>query len=293
MFGGVNTAIVTPFRDGEIDWATYEALVERQLEAGISGIVPCGTTGESSTLTDEEKLALIDRTVRQVAGRAVVIGGVGTNDTAQSVRLTRAARELGADAGLVITPYYNKPTQAGLYAHFAAIARSAPDFPLVLYNVPGRTGVNLAVETTDRLADLPEVVAIKDATADLVGAAELVATCGDRLVLLSGDDATAFPVWCVGGHGVISVTSNLAPKRMVALWSAFSRGDIAAARALHSALFPLFRALFIEANPVPVKAAIQWYTGLPTAEVRLPLTPLEEASVEALRGVCTRLGIGS
>ena len=293
MLGGVNTAIITPFCDGAIDWATYEALVERQLEAGVSGIVPCGTTGESSTLSDEEKLALIDRTVRQVAGRAAVIGGVGTNDTAQSVRLTRAARELGADAGLVITPYYNKPTQAGLYAHFAAIAKGAPGFPLVLYNVPGRTGVNLAVATADRLADLPEVVALKDATADLGGAAELVATCGDRLALLSGDDATAFPLWCVGGRGVISVTSNLAPKRMVALWSAFSRGDVAAARALHSALFPLFRALFIEANPVPVKAAIEWHTGLPTAEVRLPLTPLEEASVEALRGVCRRLGIGS
>ena len=198
MLGGVHTAIVTPFEGDEIDWATYERLVERQLEAGIHGIVPCGTTGESSTLSDEEKLKLIDCTVRQVDGRAKVIAGVGTNDTAQSIRLTRAARELGADAGLVITPYYNKPTQAGLYAHFEAIARGAPNFPLVLYNVPSRTSVNLSVQTATRLAVLPEVVALKDATANLGTAAELAATCGSRMALLSGDDATAFPLWCVG-----------------------------------------------------------------------------------------------
>ena len=293
MLGGVHTAIVTPFQGDEIDWATYETLVERQLDAGIHGIVPCGTTGESSTLSDDEKLKLIDRTVRQVAGRAKVIAGVGTNDTAQSIRLTRAAREVGADAGLVITPYYNKPTQAGLYAHFEAIAHGAPGFPLVLYNVPGRTGVNLSVETASRLADLPEVVALKDATADLGGAAELAATCGGRLALLSGDDATAFPLWCVGGKGVISVTSNLAPRRMVALWNAFAGGDIAGARALHSALFPLFSALFVESNPVPVKAAIEWHTGLPTTAVRLPLTPLEAGSVAMLREICARLGIGA
>ncbi len=293
MLIGVHTAIVTPFKGSEIDWVTYEALVDRQLEAGIHGIVPSGTTGESSTLSDDEKLTLIDRTVRQVAGRAKVIAGVGTNNTAQSIRLTRAARELGADAGLVITPYYNKPTQAGLYAHFEAIARAVPGFPLVLYNVPSRTGVDLAVETASRLADLPEIIALKDATADLAGAAQLSAVCGSRLSILSGDDATAFPLWCVGAQGVISVTSNLVPKRVVALWNAFSSGDIAGARALHTALYPLFKVLFVETNPVPVKAAIEWHTGLPTTATRLPLTPLEADSVDTLRTICGRLGIGA
>ncbi|MCP4436906.1 MAG: 4-hydroxy-tetrahydrodipicolinate synthase [Actinomycetia bacterium] len=285
MFSGVHTALVTPFTAGRADLEAFAALVERQIAAGIHGVVPCGTTGESSTVTDEERLGLIRTAVQTAKGRLKVIAGVGTNDTARSIANARAAAEVGADAGLVITPYYNKPTQEGLYRHCAAIAE-ATELPLVLYNVPGRTAVSFTVDTLDRLADLPTIVAVKEATADLQFGAEIVRRCGDRMQVLSGDDATAFPLWCVGGRGLTAVASNLVPERFVALWRAFEAGDIAEARRIHLGLLPLFAGMFWETNPVPVKTALAWATGLISAECRLPLAPLLPETEARLRALC-------
>ena len=285
MFAGIYTAIVTPFRDGKVDWPQLDALIDRQIRAGVAGVVPCGTTGESPTLTDAEHAEIVQRTVSQVAGRCQVIAGVGSNSTAHAVTLARAAAECGADAGLTITPYYNKPTQAGMAAHFGAVARAVPDFPLVLYNVPGRTGVCLSVDTIDRLADHANIVSIKEATGNIAFDAEIIARCDKRLSVLSGDDPTAFPMWAVGGRGVISVTSNLVPERMVHLWNDFEAGRLDAARRTYLDLLPLFKVLFIEASPAPLKAVMSWvFDGL-TPEVRLPLTPILDSSVQALRQV--------
>ncbi|MCA9540725.1 MAG: 4-hydroxy-tetrahydrodipicolinate synthase [Myxococcales bacterium] len=291
MFAGVHTAIVTPFCDGRFDREAHAALVERQIVAGIDGLVPCGTTGESSTLSDEERLQVIGDTVALAKGRCQVIAGVGTNDTAQSIRLARRAAELGADGALVITPYYNKPTQEGLFHHFRAIAEAVPGLPLMLYNVPSRTGIDLLPETVDRLADVPGVVALKEATANMVVGARIAAATSDRLTLLSGDDPTALPLWAVGGRGVVSVTSNVVPDQVVALWRAFARGDIETARHLHLKLLPLSLGLFVETNPVPAKALLARLTGLCSPEVRLPLTPLLAESVARLRPICAALGL--
>lgn len=291
MFRGIHTAIVTPFRNGRLDLDGYGALVERQIAAGVDGIVPVGTTGESSTLKPAERRALFQKSVEVAAGRCKVIAGVGTNDTAQSVEYARMAVECGADAGLVITPYYNKPTQEGLYHHCRVVAEAVPELPVVLYNVPARTGVSFTVETLDRLADVPGIVSLKEATADLRFGAEIVSACQGRMTVLSGDDATMFPLWAVGGEGVISVTSNLVPDRVVALWRAFEGGDIAEARRLHLQLLPLFTGLFIEANPVPVKTLVAWSTGLIEPDVRLPLTPLGAGAAAKLRALCAALEI--
>jgi len=291
MFQGVHTALVTPFRDGRPDLVALERLVERQIAAGVDGLVPCGTTGESATVTDTERLEIISACVRFAGKRAMVFGGVGTNDTAQSVANARAAMQAGADGGLVITPYYNKPTQEGLYAHTRHIAEQVPDLPLVVYNVPGRTGVSFTVDTLARLAELPSVVAVKEATANMAFDAEIVARCGDGLMVLSGDDASALPLWSVGGRGVVSVASNLVPERFVALWRAFDGGDIAEARRLHLRLLPLFAGLFMETNPVPVKTAVAWATGALDPTCRLPLTPLLPESTAKLCALCHRLEI--
>lgn len=290
MLQGVYTAILTPFRQGKVDFQALEALVERQIAAGIHGVVPCGTTGESSTLSDAEKIEIFRRVVAVAGKRCQVIAGVGTNDTHHSVELARAAVEAGADAGLVITPYYNKPTAEGLYHHFRTIAEAVPALPLVLYNVPGRTGVSLTVETIDRLADVPGIVAIKEATSNLVFDAEIIARCGERLTMLSGDDAISFPLWCLGGRGVICVASNVVPERMVALWNAFEKGDLAAARRLHLKLLPLFNGLFVETNPTPVKTVYSWlYPNEATDEVRLPLVGLQPGNAAKLRKLCADL----
>ena len=291
MFTGVNTAIVTPFNHNGIDFDAYERLVERQVEAGVDGIVPCGTTGESSTLSDTEIIELVRRTIQVVNGRCAVIAGIGTNDTARTIRLAQEAQSLGADGGLVITPYYNKPGQEGLYAHCAAVANAAPKLPIVLYNVPGRTGVSFTVETIVRLAQLPTVVALKDATADMAFASHIVARCGDDLSLLSGDDITALPQWSVGGRGVVSVTSNLLPDRMVELWSQFKSGNLESARRIHTQLLPLFDGLFMETNPVPIKTLVAQHTGLCVPTFRLPLTPIGDETMTHLRRLCASLEI--
>lgn len=292
MFRGVYTALITPFTpDGSLDVPALERLIERQVAAGVQGIVPCGTTGEAATLTDEERAVVFRAAVTAAKGRCKVMAGVGTNDTRRAAEMAKQARMTGVDGLLVVTPYYNKPTQEGLYQHYRTISEAVPGLPLTLYNVPGRTSVSLSADTIDRLADLPDIVAIKEATADLTFDGELINRLGDRMDVISGDDPTALALWAIGGQGVISVTSNLLPEKFVAMWTAFQEGDLAQARTLHHELFPLFQGLFWETNPVPVKSLVAWHTGLCGDHVRLPLAPLQANTVARLKGLCDRLGI--
>jgi 4-hydroxy-tetrahydrodipicolinate synthase len=272
---GCYTALITPFRDGRIDEPALRALVERQIAGGVSGLVPCGTTGEAPALTTAEWERVVATVIEIARGRVPVIAGSGTNGTATSIERTRRAQALGADGALVVTPYYNRPTQEGLYQHFAAIAE-ATDLPLVLYNVPGRTGVNLLPETVVRLAGLPGIAAIKEASGSLDQASQIVHETSVGFPVLSGDDSLTLPIMGVGGSGVISVVSNIAPEAVSSLTAACLAGDFATARALHLALFDLCRAMFVETNPVPVKAAAA-LLGYCTPEVRLPLSGLTEA----------------
>ncbi|MEW6487593.1 MAG: 4-hydroxy-tetrahydrodipicolinate synthase [Thermodesulfobacteriota bacterium] len=289
MFRGTITALVTPFRDGRVDEDAYRQLIDWQIEQGVSGVVPCGTTGESATLSHEEHNRVIDIAVEEAQGRVAVIAGTGSNSTAEAVRLTRHAKEAGADGALLITPYYNKPTQEGLYRHYRAVAEEAR-FPLVLYNVPGRTGVNLLPETVARLAELPEVVGIKEATGDLKQVSDVLEKCGDRLAVLSGDDFTVLPLLALGGQGVISVLSNVVPADVAAMVSAFAAGDLARARELHYRTMPVARALFLETNPIPVKAALA-LLGRIGPELRLPLSPLQEGNAAKLAAVLRDYGL--
>jgi 4-hydroxy-tetrahydrodipicolinate synthase len=289
MFSGAITALVTPMRDGRVDDEALRRHVEGQIEAGIDGLVPCGTTGESPTLTAEEQRHVIATVVQQARGRVPIIAGAGSNSTAHAVELARGAREQGADGLLVVTPYYNKPTQEGLLQHFTAVIQ-AGRLPTVVYNVPGRTGCDLLPDTVARLCELSDVVAIKEATGSVVRAQQILARLGDRLVVLSGDDCTAFPLMAVGARGVISVTANVAPAKVAAQWDAVVAGDWDRARAIHMQLLPLHDAMFLEANPIPVKAALA-ILGAIDPEIRLPLTPLSAAAEEKLRGVLRAQGL--
>ena len=289
MFHGTITALVTPFRDGAIDEDAFRAHVERQIEAGVDAIVPAGTTGEAATLSFDEHKALIRMAVEQAAGRVPVIAGTGSNNTAESIELTRAARELGADAALLISPYYNKPTQEGIYQHYKAVAE-AVHLPQILYNVPGRTASSIQPETVGRLAQIPNIVGIKDATADMDQLVRLMAEAGDAIRYLSGDDATVTPFMALGGHGVISVVSNVAPERMKALTEAMRAGDVPRAAAIQRELAPLNAAMFMQSNPIPVKAACAMM-GWMGWEIRLPLTVLPEAGRERLAGELRAAGL--
>jgi len=273
---GCYTALITPFRDGQIDEPALRALVHRQVAAGVSGLVPCGTTGEAPALSAPEWERVIALVVETAGGRVPVIAGTGSNDTTIAIERTRTARTLGADSALVVTPYYNRPTQEGLYRHFAAIAE-AVDLPIVLYNVPGRTGVNLLPETAVRLADFPGIVGIKEASGSLDQASQIVREANENFVVLSGDDSLTLPIIGIGGTGIISVVSNIVPEAVSALTSACLAGDFASGRAVHLALFDLCRAMFVETNPTPVKAAAA-LLGFCSPEVRLPLAPLSEAA---------------
>jgi 4-hydroxy-tetrahydrodipicolinate synthase len=273
---GCYTALLTPFRDGQLDELALRALVERQIAAGVSGLVPCGTTGEAPALSAMEWDRVVAITVETAAGRVPVLAGTGANSTTTAIAHTARARQLGADGALVVTPYYNRPTQEGLYRHFAAIVE-AVDLPIVLYNVPSRTGVNLLPETAVRLAAIPGIVGIKEASGSLDQASEIVREAPDAFVVLSGDDSLTLPVVGIGGRGVISVVGNIVPEAVAALTAACLAGDFAAGRILHLALFDLCRAMFVETNPVPVKAAAA-LLGYCTPEVRLPLVPLSEAA---------------
>lgn len=281
MFKGSMVAIVTPFKDGKVDEDAYRELIEFQISNGTNAIVPCGTTGESATLSMEEHRRVIDIAVQAVNKRVPVIAGTGANNTREAIELTRHAKEAGADASLQVTPYYNKPTQEGLFQHFAAIAKAAP-IPLVLYNVPGRTSVNMLPETVARLAELPEVVAIKEASGNLAQMTEILLLAGDKITLLSGDDNLTLPVLGIGGKGVISVVANIAPKDTSEMIKAWEEGNRELARELFYKLFPLCQAMFYETNPIPVKTSLALMEKI-DGELRLPLVPLSPANLEKLK----------
>jgi 4-hydroxy-tetrahydrodipicolinate synthase len=269
MFSGSIVAIVTPFRNGKVDERAFGDLIEWQLANGTNGIVPCGTTGESATLTNDEHHRVIRLSVEVVKGRVPVIAGTGSNSTDEAISLTRHAKEAGADGALLITPYYNKPTQEGLYRHYKAVAE-AVDMPLVLYNIPGRTGVNMLPTTVARLSVMKNIVGIKEGSGSVQQASEIAQTCGDRLTVLSGDDPLTLPMMAVGAKGVITVTANVMPKEMAQLVASFQAGRIDEARRIHFALSALFAALFYETNPIPVKEALGMM-GKIDPELRLPL----------------------
>ena len=287
---GAFTALVTPFTNGQVDEERYRAFIEWQIEQGINGVVPCGTTGESATLSPEEHQKVIAICIDQVKKRVPVIAGAGSNSTAESVHLAAFAKKAGADAALLITPYYNKPTQEGLVAHFKAIAKEAP-MPMVVYNVPGRTGVNVQPATMARLyKEIPEVIGVKEATADLTQISAILELCDDKFILLSGDDFTVLPTIAVGGKGVISVVSNLVPKAFSQLCHFALQGDYVKARELHYQMQPLCRACFLETNPIPVKTALA-NMGKMGPELRLPLVPLSQENNQKLLATLKEAGL--
>ena len=288
---GVITALATPFRDGRFDREAYAAHVATQLQEGVAGLVPIGTTGEAATMSDEERSQAVRTAVEVARGRVPVIAGAGGNSTSATIAAVARVREAGADAALIVTPFYNKPTQAGLVAHYRAIAAAHPGFALVAYNVPGRTGVDLLPDAVLRLCEIPEVVGLKEATGSLARLADILERVpADRLALLSGDDFTAAPFLALGGHGVISVSANAVPALMVALVRAALASDNKTAAGLQIRLNPLHRALFSESNPIPVKAALA-ALGRFGPEVRLPLTPLSADRRPTLFAAMRALGL--
>ncbi len=290
-FEGSMTALATPFRQGAFDEAAYRALIRQQLAGGTSGLIPMGTTGEAVTMSAEERQRAIRVAVDEAAGRAAVVAGAGSNSTSETIEGMRLARDAGADGALIVTPYYNKPMQAGLVEHYKAVARAHPGFPIIVYNVPARTGVDLLPETMLRLCDdVPEVVAIKEATGSMPRAVELLEKCGERLTLLSGDDFTVLPFIACGGKGVISVSSNVAPRMMADLVAAARAGQLEQARALQVRMNELLRLLFVESNPIPVKWALH-AMGLFGPEVRLPLVPMTEPNAKKLEAELLKLGL--
>ena len=272
-FSGVNTALITPFKDGEVDNVALSKFINWQIEQGVHGLVPVGTTGESPTLSHEEHDKVIEITVTEAAGRVPVIAGAGSNNTLEAVRLAKHAEKVGADAVLIVSPYYNKPTQQGLKAHFTAVANELSSIPLIIYDIPGRSIVRVEDELLAELAEHKNIVGIKDATGDAGRPARLCNLIGDEFCQLSGDDATAFSYLASGGHGMISVVSNIAPKLYVDMFNAFSSGDIEAGMAINKKLIPLHDGLFIEASPGPVKYAAE-RIGLCNSELRLPLVSI-------------------
>lgn len=289
MFKGSIVAIVTPFKDGNFDEQAYGDLIEWHISQGTHGILACGTTGEASTLDFEEHFRVIEVAVKAANKRIPVIAGTGANSTDEAITLTKKAKELGADAALLVTPYYNKPTQEGLYRHYKIIAEKI-DIPMILYNVPGRTAVNLLPATVARLMECKNIVAIKEATGDMKQSSELIRLCGDRIKVLSGDDFTTLAQLSLGGCGSISVTANIAPKDSAEMFNAWERGDISKAREIHYKLEPLNYAMFIETNPIPVKTSLAMM-GKIKEEFRLPLCEMSSANKEKLKSVLVNAGI--
>ena len=289
LFEGVITALVTPFRNGALDEAAFAALIERQIEGGVGGLVPVGTTGETATLSHDEHKRVVELCIQVVAGRAPVIAGCGSNCTAEAIELTRHAKTVGADAALIVAPYYNRPSQAGLYAHFAAI-NDAVQLPVLIYNVPSRTCSDISNETMARLAALPNMVGVKDATGDMVRASQMRLQCGEDFVMLSGDDPSALGYIAHGGHGCISVTSNVAPRLCAEFQGACLRGDYGAALKLQDKLMPLHQNLFIETNPAPAKYALS-VLGKCSDSVRLPMVALSDKSKTAVRDAMVHAGL--
>lgn len=283
MFTGSLVAIVTPFRQGKVDERALAELIEWQIANGTNGIVPCGTTGESATLSHDEHNRVIELTVEVARRRVPVIAGTGSNSTEEAIALTKHAKQAGADGALLITPYYNKPTQEGLYQHYKAVAE-AVDVPLVLYNIPGRTGVNMLPSTIARLSAIKTIVGVKEGSGSVQQASDIVQMCGDRLTVLAGDDSLTLPMMAVGGKGVITVTANIVPMEMAGLVKSFAAGRIDEARRIHFKLSPLFSALFFETNPIPIKEALGLMRKI-DPELRLPLCPMAQETRERLIGV--------
>ena len=289
MFKGAIVAIVTPFKNDQVDERALRELIEFQISNGTDGIVPCGTTGESATLTHEEHDRVIEITIDAVKKRVPVIAGTGSNNTSEALRLTKHAYEAGADGALIVCPYYNRPTQEGLYQHFKTIAESVP-IPIIPYNIPSRTGVNLMPEMVAKLAKIKNIVGIKEASGSIKQMSDVINLCDKNFAVLSGDDIFTLPLLAIGGAGIISVISNVAPADMAGLVDAFAAGDMVRAKALHHKMSALIDALFIEVNPIPVKAALA-LMGKIEYEYRLPLCKMAEANYEKLKKIMVSYGL--
>jgi len=289
MFKGSITALITPFSQGEIDWKSFEKLVEWQIESGTDGLVPVGTTGESPTLSHDEHHQVVKRCIQIVAGRIPVIAGSGSNSTREAIDLTKHAQADGATAALVVTPYYNKPSQEGLYQHYKAI-HDATGLPIIIYNIPGRSVIDMSIDTMCRLAELPRIAGVKDATGDLARPLNLKNRLGDDFCQLSGNDDTAAAFLAQGGHGCISVTSNIAPALCAKMQDAWAVGDLSAMAKARDLLAPVHKALFCETSPAPVKYAAQCL-GFGSDEVRLPLVPASKAARDAVNAALAFAGI--
>lgn len=290
QFRGAFVAIVTPFIDGKLDEQGLINLIEFQIANGTHGIVPCGTTGESATMSHEEHHRVVELTIKTVNGRVPVLAGTGSNSTSESIELTKHAKKAGAAGALMITPYYNKPSQEGLYQHFKAVA-DAVDIPIILYNVPSRTSINMLPETVARCAAINNIVGIKEATGDLNQISQVIRLCPKGFAVMSGDDFTSMATVAVGGTGVISVTSNVAPKDMSGMMDAILDGDLAEANRLHYKLFPLMQAMFIDTNPVPAKTTLEMMGKIKSSTPRLPLYKMNEASQAKLKKIITDYGL--
>lgn len=288
-FSGCLTALVTPLRGGQVDRRALAELVERQIAGGVQGLVPCGSTGESATLSHEEHIEVVREVVRAARGRVPVIAGTGSNSTAEALKLTRAAAEVGAEAALLISPYYNRPTQDGIYRHYVAIAE-ASSIPLIVYNIPGRTASNVLPETLARLSRVPNIIGVKEASGSLAQVFEVIATAAPEFEVYAGDDILTLPIMASGGVGVISVTSNVAPRLVVDLTDALLAGDLPRSQAAARKLFALMQVLFVEVNPIPVKTALA-IMGACAEEFRLPLTPMAAANRARLEQVLREYGL--
>jgi 4-hydroxy-tetrahydrodipicolinate synthase len=291
MFRGIYVALVTPFqKDGKVDGKTLLSLVDRLLEGGVDGLVPTGTTGESATLTHKEHIEVIDMVVKHVRGRVPVIAGTGSNSTEEAIALSRSAEKVGADGVLLIAPYYNRPTQEGLYEHFKAI-HDAITLPILLYNIPSRTAVNIEAETVGRLAELPRIVGMKDATSSVAYLSSVLKRVPENFSLFAGDDAFFLPILSLGGVGVISVVAHLFPGELKEMQRKVEEGDLITARKIHLHLYPLMEALFLETNPAPIKEALYLLGWIPTPTLRLPLVRVKETTRSRLREVLSSLGL--
>jgi 4-hydroxy-tetrahydrodipicolinate synthase len=290
MFSGSLVALITPFKNGRVDEKRIADLIEWHIRSGTYGIVPCGTTGESATLSHEEHTHVIKLVVEVVRKRVPVIAGTGSNCTAEAIRLTHEAQEVGADGALMISPYYNRPTQEGIYQHYKAVAQAVPGFPIVFYNIPGRTGSNIEPSTMARLAEIDNIVGVKEAAGSIDQVLNIVAACGDKLVILSGEDSLTFSMMALGGRGVISTIANVVPREMADLATACLTKQWDEAAQMQIKLVPLIRALFIETNPIPAKTALS-LMGMCELELRLPLVPMADANLVKLKTVLRDFGL--
>jgi 4-hydroxy-tetrahydrodipicolinate synthase len=289
MFEGSFVALVTPFKNGILDEEGLRKNVQFQIENGTHGLVPCGTTGEAPTLTEEEHARVVEIVVKESGGRIPVIAGTGSNSTQKTIANTQRAKDQGVNGALVVSPYYNKPTQEGLYQHFHSVASEA-DLPLILYNIPGRTGVNIEPETIARLSKLKQIVGVKEASGSLDSVSAIRSLCDEEFIVLSGDDSLTLPMMAVGSKGVISVIANIVPRDLSRMVESFLNGEISQSRELHQKLFPLTKAMFVETNPIPIKTAMD-LVEMPAGGVRLPLAPMSDVNLNKLKKALKEYGL--